>query len=101
MEEKEFSLIRSIMNRSLKPDKFGPQERVDFALGINAMWGLMLEHGSDDQKEFFKKRFTKFCRMYNLPVPDFPEELDEDGTVSIASSIMQDGEHDAEEKRTD
>lgn len=73
MDERSFSKIKTILNRSLKPGKFGPRERMEFAVGFPEMWSIMLEEGTEDQQEFFKKKFTKFCELYGVPVPEFPD----------------------------
>lgn len=87
MTNKEFELIRSVMNNALRPDKFGPDERIQFVLRINAMWNILLESGTEEQCSFFKKRLAKFCAMYSLPAPKLPSiELN---TAELETAIKE------------
>lgn len=64
----DWDKVNATLNRATKPGKFGPEERMVLTDHIGTLWASLK---TDKQREVFKKKIKKFCKMYDLPEYEF------------------------------
>lgn len=80
-DEKERGLnwryVSRLINSLNTPGKMGPAERVKFVQDLPDFWTTVVALGTEEQRNWVKKRLTKFAKLYgfDIELPDDPKTL--------------------------